>query len=265
MKRGARAELVAQRGNGAEFPENSLPALRSALELGAQRLLVDVQLSREGEPFLLRDARLPGALTGPVDAAPPERVLDLSADELALLDASDTMRFGDRFAGTQVARLASLVRLLQDWPAAQLFVELRRASLARHGAERFITAVLSALRDCSERCALVSRDLLVIDLARRRGASAVGWVLPDFGSGTQIKYEALSPDYLLFGAAALPAGQSLRRGSWRWVAIDVDDAAQARSVVDAGADLVASAHVRALARELGLNARQSLPSPSPAG
>lgn len=263
MRRAVPAELVAQRGNGAEYPENSLAGLRAALELGAQRLLVDVQLSREGEAFLMRDARLPATITSAAGAAPAERALDLAADELAQVDASDAARFGDRYAGTRVARLSDLTRLLQDWPGAELFVELRRASLARHGAERFITAALAALRDCVERCTLVSRDLLVIDLARRRGAQAVGWVLPDFGSGTQIKYEALCPDYLLFGAALLPDGATLRHGAWRWVAIDVDDASQARRVVAAGADFVASAHVRALARELGLNARPA--SPRPAG
>lgn len=260
MKRSGRAGLVAQRGNGAEYPENSLPALRSALELGAQRLLLDVQLSREGEAFLLRDATLPTLQTGAATTT-VERVLDLGADQLALVDASDSGRFGDRFAGTRVARLTDVVKLLQDWPGAELFVELRRASLARHGAERFITSVLAALRDCVERCTLVSRDLAVIDLARRRGAQAVGWVLPDFSTSSQIKYEALAPDYLLFGAGALPDGHSLRRGGWRWVAIDVDDAQQAQRVLDAGADFVATTHVRAIARELGLSGRAG---PSPA-
>jgi len=40
------------------FPENTLPALRSALELGATHIEFDVQLSSDGVPMVLHDALL---------------------------------------------------------------------------------------------------------------------------------------------------------------------------------------------------------------
>ena len=51
-------ELIARRGNVAEYPENTLPALRSALELGARHLGFDVQLSVDRQPVLLNDSNL---------------------------------------------------------------------------------------------------------------------------------------------------------------------------------------------------------------
>ena len=51
-------ELIAHRGNVAEYPENTLPALRSALELGARHLGFDVQLSVDRHPVLLNDSNL---------------------------------------------------------------------------------------------------------------------------------------------------------------------------------------------------------------
>ncbi len=252
-RRSAHAALIALRGNGAEYPENTLPALRSALELGVANLYVEAQLSRDAEVFVLRDAD-PVAGGGPASGVP-----DLAAAEAARLDASEPTRFGDRFAGLCVPRLTDVAWLLQDWPEARLFVELRRASLARHGGERFVVATLSALRDCSDRCVIVSRDLLVIELARRRGAQAVGWIVPDFSTGSQIKCEAIRPDYLLFPEAQLRSGATLRHGVWQWVALDVADVDRLRALASAGADYVATAHVRAVARELGLSAPRDPP------
>jgi glycerophosphoryl diester phosphodiesterase len=255
MNSHAPIELVAQRGNGAEFPENSVPALRSALQLGVAKLFIEAQLSRDGEAFALRDADTTRA-TGQRASA-----LDLAAADLAALACHEPERFGDRHADARIPRLSAIAQLLRDWPHARLFVELRRASLARHGAERCINVVLSALRDCAERLTVVSRDLVVVELARQRGAAEVGWMLPDLATSTQIKCEALRPDYLLFGAGLTLSDSQLRHGAWRWVALDVVDSTEARRLAAAGAPLIGTTHVRALARELGLNARGRAPRP----
>ena len=247
--------LVAQRGNGAEFPENSLDALQSALQLGASRLLVDAQLSRDAEAFALRDADL-RRTTGQRGSA-----LDLAATDLAALRGLESERFGDRFAAARLARLADVAQLLRDWPEAQLWVELRRASLARHGAERCINVVLSALRDCVDRLVIASGDLVVVELARQRGAAEVGWIVPDLSPSSQIKSEALRPDYLMCGAGFRPAASQLRHGAWRWLMLDVADAGEARSLAAAGAPLIGTTHVRALARELGLSPPRRAPRP----
>jgi glycerophosphoryl diester phosphodiesterase len=249
----AAAELVAQRGNGAEFPENSLPGLHSALQLGVAKLFIETQLSRDAEPFALRDADLLRTTGRPGSA------LDMAAVDLATLGCLEPDRFGERYADARIPRLSEIAQLLRDWPEARLFVELRRASLARHGAERCINVVLSALRDCIDRLAVVSRDLVVVELARQRGAVEVGWILPDLSPSSQIKCEALRPDYLLFAAGLTPSDSQLRHGTWRWMALDVVDGAEARRLLLAGAPLIGTPHVRALARELGLNARASAP------
>ena len=44
--------LVGYRGNSAEFPDNTLPALRSAIALGARFIQFDVHLSADGVPMV---------------------------------------------------------------------------------------------------------------------------------------------------------------------------------------------------------------------
>jgi glycerophosphoryl diester phosphodiesterase len=48
--------IIAHRGNAAEFPENTLEALQSAVDLGVRHVELDVQLSSDRIPLLLHDA-----------------------------------------------------------------------------------------------------------------------------------------------------------------------------------------------------------------
>ena len=57
-------ELIAHRGNAAEFPENTLPAIRSALDLGVRYVEFDVQMSADRQPMLLNAAYLLDAVNG---------------------------------------------------------------------------------------------------------------------------------------------------------------------------------------------------------
>jgi len=85
--------LVARRGDCGEFPDNTLPAVRSAIELGARFIEIDVHLSADGVPMIVHDRQL---------AAVPG-VEQMSATQLASLDVSQPERFGERFRGTCIA------------------------------------------------------------------------------------------------------------------------------------------------------------------
>src|SRR4029450_2215449 len=67
--------IIAHRGNAAEFPENTLEALQSAVDLGVRHLELGVQLSADRGPFLLHDAefrRMSGRADSAFDLAWPE-------------------------------------------------------------------------------------------------------------------------------------------------------------------------------------------------
>jgi glycerophosphoryl diester phosphodiesterase len=54
----ARPLFIAHRGASAEAPENTLAAFRRALELGADGVELDVQVTRDGVPVVFHDATL---------------------------------------------------------------------------------------------------------------------------------------------------------------------------------------------------------------
>jgi glycerophosphoryl diester phosphodiesterase len=80
--------VIAHRGGGADAPENTLEAIRTAVERGADLIWVSAQISADGVPVLYRPRDL-GVLTngtGPVDSK--------TADQLAALNAGEA--FEDR-------------------------------------------------------------------------------------------------------------------------------------------------------------------------
>lgn len=82
---------VAHRGASAQAPENTLAALRLAIEQGADFVETDVRLTRDGIPVLLHDAELDRTTDGSGDLS------ETTFAELARLDA------GSWFAGSTAA------------------------------------------------------------------------------------------------------------------------------------------------------------------
>lgn len=242
----ARFELIAHRGNAAEFPENTLPAVRSALALGVDAVALDVQLSRDAVPFALHDAELLRTCDR------PGLVCNLPAHELLAVEAAERHRFSDRHAGVMLPPLANLDSMLAPHPSVRVYLNLQAASLERFGAERVLDAVLGAMRGCRERLVLLSTDLAVVTLVRRRARLRTGWVIPAWDTHTQLKCEALAPDYVVVDQRRLPPRTALWRGPWQWVAYDVATLPEALVLQTRGIGRLLTMRVRAMGRELGL-------------
>jgi glycerophosphoryl diester phosphodiesterase len=229
--------LVGYRGNSAEFPENTLPALRSALALGVRFIELDVHLSTEGIPMVCNEQEL-ARVTG--------EEVEMSSAQMAATDVSQRIRFGERYRGTVMPSLRTALSLLQGRPEITVFVVLGRASVARLGHDQVISQVVRALKPFRSRCVLVSKDLATIHTARTRAGYPIGWVVPAYDSHTRLKYEALKPEYLFCDRAYLPDQGQLWRGPWRWAIYDVPDLELALDLADRGASFVVTGSVRSL-------------------
>lgn len=237
-------EIVAHRGNAADYPENTLPAIRSALDLGVRWIEFDIQLTADLVPVLLHDTTL--KRTAGIDRS----VLEMSAGELAELTANETSRFEGRYRDIGVPTLAQAVDLIRTFPEAQAFVELKRASLRAFGHETVVHRVTEVLGSFAARCIFISFDLAAVHYARQAVGARIGWVLPAYDAHTAIKCEALTPDYLFCDADILPGDASrLWRGPWVWAIYEVTTLAQARDLSARGVGLVETMRVRSLLRE----------------
>jgi glycerophosphoryl diester phosphodiesterase len=228
-------ELVAHRGNAAEFPENTLPALASALDAGIAWVELDVQLSADGVPFVIHDARLERTTRSRGD------LRQLTADVLDEVDACEPLRFGDRHGVVRLPRLGEFAGLLARHEHARAFIELKRASLATHGTAYCIDRVLAALAHVAGRCIPISFDADAVALARSRTGGPVGWVIDRFDEAGLGTLESLRPDFVFYDyLKARPGNASLPAGPWRWAAYEVVDVARALAESRRGATLVES-------------------------
>ena len=239
--------LVARGGDAAGHPENTLPAFQAALDLGARFVEVDVQLSSNSVPMAVRgdDVMVEGVLLS---------IGELSAAELAQVDASESHRFGQRFSGTCIPRLVDVLSLITKRAETTVFVNLCRASLGRFGHDQVVAQVAETVKPFRSRCIIVSSDLPAIHRARRLIGLQIGWGIQSYDDHTRLKYEALQPDYLFCDLATLPPHGRLWKGPWRWAvraAATLDDALDLAS---RGADFVSTRDPRSLGEAMKAHA-----------
>jgi glycerophosphoryl diester phosphodiesterase len=231
-------ELIAHRGNAAEFPENTLPAFVSALSLGVRCLELDVHLSADGVPMVLHDHELQRT-TGR-----PGTLFEHTAAELVELAANEPQRFGGRFGEARLPRLTDVLALLRQHPDVTLFVEIKRASLRRFGHDRVLGAVLQTIAPLSTQCVVISFDLPAVAHARTQGAVRIGWVLPDCGAQAHAQAEVLQPEFLFGDVEQLPPQGPLWPGPWHWAIYEVDEPDVAAALAARGAPLIETMAVR---------------------
>jgi glycerophosphoryl diester phosphodiesterase len=237
--------LVAHRGNAFEFPENTLPALQSALELGASFIEFDVHLSADLVPVVMHDANLLRCAGVDQDA------LAMRASALANTSVGEPARFGNSFNHVRIPLLADLVLLLKHFPHAKAFVELKRTSLQRHGTELMVERAADVLRSVASQVIMISFHLPAVVWARQTMRVPVGWVVPEYNTQNAIKAEATLPDFLFCDVGKLPGGiRHLWRGPWQWAFYEITSSLQAERLKQLGVRHFETMQVRRMMSEL---------------
>ncbi len=113
--------IIAHRGDSAHRPENTLVAFKRALEVGADIVEFDVQLTKDGEVVVLHDVTVNRTTSG------TGSVRDLTLAELKKLDAGFPQKFGSSHAGERIPTLEEALRLLRG--RAKVMVEIKRESV----------------------------------------------------------------------------------------------------------------------------------------
>ncbi len=137
--------LFAHRGASAEHPENTLPAFRRALELGADVLELDVHMTADGTIVVSHDP------TGKRMAGVNKAIRRCSLAQVQSWDvAHGFVPRGGELKGRQSSyRIPTLDPVLTEFPTARLNVDIKQrrpcvikallALLRRHGAQQRVT------------------------------------------------------------------------------------------------------------------------------
>lgn len=209
--------IVAHRGNAAEFRENSVQAIRSALELGVKWVEIDVQLSSDHVPMLSHDASL-------------ERLFGIK-QHIGDKTSYDLQSLG-------VTTLVHAVEAAKQY-RAELFVELKSDSLDRFG-DRVIAETARIASDH----VLISFSLEAVLKARRAYGCRIGWIVPNVDESTRKLCQSVDPDYLFCDQLLIPRAMKL----WpaQWVAYEVESKVMADELAACGVTMFETKNVRAM-------------------
>ena len=238
---GKQVQIVAHRGYAAVYPENTAVALEAAVNAGATLLEFDVQLTRDHVPVLLHDADFMRT------AGDPRSVVEHDFSELADIDVGEPDRFGTRYAGTSISRVADIAALLADWPDVTAFVEIKRHSVERFGLAAVFDALLPALEPMLGRCVIISFVAEVLTESRSRCAAPTGWAVRKWDDAAREQAGQLQPDYLFCNVEKLPPEpEALWQGPWEWVIYEITDIATALQLAARGVRYIESMKVSEL-------------------
>lgn len=229
-----KCENVAHRGFSASYPENTLVAIRAAIDAGATGCEFDVYGSQEGTVVLMHDKTVDRTTNG------EGKVTALPLSKLQTLDAGSWK--DARFAGEPVPTLKEALKLLRgsgcqsvieikmEGISEQVIDDVREAEMVDEVAViAFSKKVVSEIRRLEPRimCAWLSSEELSGPIAKRADwleerAKACNTKILD------LNYKMLSRDLI---------AELKRRGLavWTWT---VDDPAMMRQLKDWGVDSI---------------------------
>lgn len=209
--------LVAHRGQTEHYPENTLIALEAALKSGACYIEFDVQCTADGTLVVIHDVELQRT-TGKKG-----NLFAMTYHELENFRAHEPDRFSLTFENERIPALTDVIHLLQRYPKANAFVEIKEETLDQFGIESIMPALLKELEVIHKQCIIISFDYHAIDYVKKHSAYLTGWVLHKYDDNSYKQASILQADYLIVNHQKLPADQMPWPGLWLWMVYEITD------------------------------------------
>lgn len=224
--------LVAHRGWRNRFPENTLIAVKGALDAGARYIEIDVQVSADGEPVLFHDDTLDRL------CRQHGAIADYTYAQLQQFSAYEPDRFGDEFLGTAITHLRDLIALFEHYPHAHLYLEIKDNPVLKFGHDTTYNAVLPYIEKIRGRCIIISFVFDFLRYAITRGWSAVGPVLNTWEDIDSPTLAALNPAVVFCDVHDIPPNRNLRAIPHPLVVYEVQDIDIATTLLQRGVQRV---------------------------
>lgn len=220
--------LVAHRGYMEKFPENSLSAIRAALEAGACMVEFDVQMDANEQIVVLHDdnfVRTAGIAQSVFNNQEYNRV-----------SVHEPKRLGEMFKPEPVPMLVQVMELLLAHPNAIAFVEIKDESIQQWGLKKVVDQVLSCVAPARHQCVIISDNLDALLYANKKTDTEIGWVIHSYDDGHHELADKHGPDYLICNYKRIK--NDLWQGAWQWMLYDISDPGLAIKWADKGAELI---------------------------
>jgi glycerophosphoryl diester phosphodiesterase len=178
--------ISAHRGADNVAPENTIPALEQAIELGADYVEIDVRLTADGEVVLMHDASTARTTDGDL------LVADSTYEELQQLDAGSW--FSEEYTGTRIPTLQEAINVCKG----NVLMNIEIKSVDNSGELEEKVAALIADNNMEEQCVVTSFKQKSLIRIKKYDENILTGYIYGFGYSNRMNYEAmdvLSIDY----------------------------------------------------------------------
>lgn len=206
-KRSEQVIVVAHRGASHVAPENTLVALKKAVELGAEFAEVDVYQTKDGEIVLIHDEKLQRTTNA------KGKIWDFTLEELKKLDAG--LWFGEEFKGEPIPTLREAIRLVKGKIKLNIEIKIKREE------PEIVQKVLDLIRSekFEKDCVVTSFDRKTVEKIKQTAPNVeTGFIFdkeypPDVFEGT---WDALSSNYRLINPEFVQKARENRKKIYAW-------------------------------------------------
>jgi len=223
--------ITAHRGASAEAPENTISALRQAVEDRADFAEIDVQQTKDAAIVMLHDTNLKRV------AGVDREVYDMTLAELKALDFGGW--FDERFKGERIATLEEVLDYADG--RLKLNIELKVHGHEQQFAERVVK--LLRARSFAGQCVITSLDLQILrqvrGLAPELKIGAI--VTAKLGRLGDLDVDFYSMQPLLATVPKIRRAHAMRREVHVWTINEPD---KMRRIIDRGIDNLITDHPR---------------------
>ncbi len=224
--------IMGHRGASHIAPQNTLAAFRAAVELGADGVELDVQLTVDGIPVVIHNATVDATSNG------QGCVSALSLAQLQTLDAGNW--FDSRFAGERIPTLGAVLAALP--PDFLINIEIKSIGRRDAALEMAVAAAVQKA-DAQRRVWFSSFKPYSLFLMRQLLPGAPCGLLYDRSSITSLLLRPFTPCDALHpyhGDLTPQRVLQMHRAGLRVGVWTVDDPARARLLADWGVDIIIS-------------------------
>ncbi len=229
--------LIAHRGDMSTYPENSMLAFKSAVEMGFTHVELDIQVSKDLVPIVIHDDNL--KRTTGVD----KYVWDLTAHEVNTIYVNSHSQNEKLNELLKIKTLKQMVDFLNDYSTITVFVEIKRQSVEHFGLSKVVDKVLEAQINAKFNVVIISFVDEVIEYVKKVRPYPTGFILKKYNKKYLLKAEQLQPDYLFCNIKKVNKPSELWSGPWRWALYDIKNPTFAYELLEQGVDLIETGDV----------------------
>jgi glycerophosphoryl diester phosphodiesterase len=206
-KRSEQVVIIAHRGASQVAPENTLAALKKAVELGAEYAEVDVFQTKDGEIVLMHDEKL--ERTTNVKG----KIWDFTREELKQLDAGSW--FGREFKGEPIPTLHEAIQLVRGRMKLNIEIKIKREE------PEIAQKVLDLIRaeEFEKDCVITSFDRKTVEKIKQIAPHIeTGFIFDeDYPAGVfEGSWDALCCDYRLVNKEFISKARENRKKIYAW-------------------------------------------------